>query len=67
MAVNAAAATMDIQKGATLSLDDCINIALANDPGYESIKYDADAAQARTTQALSAYLPALALQGGFPN
>jgi len=62
----------DVQKissknGSPLSVEECIEIALANNPEIAAAKYDISAADSRYDSAKSAFWPQLSVEGGYQN
>lgn len=52
-------AQAEIVKNGVLSLEDCINIALQNDPNLKISKFNIDTQKSKVTQAKSDYFPSL--------
>lgn len=56
---------MEIKDGATLTLDECINIALANSPSIKKYKNLVTTANALLGQSKASYFPSLSLGTGY--
>ena len=55
----------DIEKGATLSVNDCIEIAIKNSPEVEIYKDYIDLQSARVGQSKASYFPSIGASGGY--
>ncbi len=55
----------DIEKGATLSVNDCIEIAIKNSPEVEIYKDYIDLQSARVGQSKANYFPSIGASGGY--
>ncbi|NLO92559.1 MAG: TolC family protein [Elusimicrobia bacterium] len=60
-----AAAEPLIVSGSTLTLQDCVSIALSNDPDIKSLRYTAQAEHDAMRQQLSSYLPGVSASASY--